>query len=206
MSISFIHTIICRLICQTRSRILYYRPWCTTANWKRLVHLILGVFFSLIFLMLSHGWLRYGTRWWPWLHLMGRAVVAERFIRWVLWSRMKCWLVRSNVFYYDFGDINTCWCVLFRYLVPFIPQHTLPTYHAVCVRYLTNVRRWEVVLPLSVNPMSMCSLFHHTSSKFCSWWYFVFMSSQGGVISPESCLYMTQWLTMQGQDPNTDLF
>jgi hypothetical protein len=25
---------------------LYYRPWCTTANWKRLVHLILGVFFS----------------------------------------------------------------------------------------------------------------------------------------------------------------
>lgn len=24
---------------------MYYRPWCTTANWKRLVHLILGVFF-----------------------------------------------------------------------------------------------------------------------------------------------------------------
>lgn len=29
---------------------------------------------------------------------------------------------------------------------------------------------------------------------------------EGGIISPESCLYMTQWLSMQGQDPNTDLF
>lgn len=29
---------------------------------------------------------------------------------------------------------------------------------------------------------------------------------EGGLISPETCLYMTQWLDMQGQDSNADLF